>query len=838
MVEDNGHNRDNRRDVIGQVWGILYLALGVLTLISLISHFAGSGSNLLGPYVGTALSRGMIYLCGRVPIFVFPGLCIYIGMKRIFCAPLNLRFIRFLLILWFEVCVLFAIHNIPITPEHSFHTNFIGNIAALLLQYVFGHHVFGPYFITLLGIVIVLLMFFRIDVVVVIQRVWQWLRHGWRIIAARGGSMLRHAAFWRGRTAGAEATETASSEAQADGESGEAPEQSPPGTASDAASGSDSAASGPAGENDEAQSVDDVPQCSDEAASGSSETVSETDPFRHGDSIPSDSISITPPEDAVSSAGQQSQSCGEPAGDEHGQGSASDEDYYKVPGQENNATGKKKAGKKYEIPKPSILSDPPAVSTEIDREALTQRSRILEKTLNDFNIEAKVVNVNPGPVITRYDMELAAGVKVSKVVSLQDDIALAVGGKRIRIQAPIPGKAAIGIELPNENRQTVYFKHVLTSDEYTKSNAKLPVVIGRTISGAPFVSDIKKMPHLLIAGQTGAGKSVCINSLICSLLMHKTPQQMRLILIDPKKVELSYYQDIPHLMSPVVTEPKEAVKALHWAQIEMDRRYRILAGVGARDIESFNQKIRTGKIRKDALSPEDNKELEYIVIIVDELADLMMTASKDVEAHVQRIAQLARAVGIHLIVATQRPSVDIITGPIKANLTSRIAFRTIQSTDSRTILGKVGSEKLLGLGDMLFLRSGAPDIERYHGAFISEEDVERIAEAIIAQQVEVEKIDNFEEAVGEGNEVTAAGAFDGEDGSGQRDEFFADAAQMVVSMGQGSTSFLQRRLKVGYARAGRIMDELERAGVVGPSEGSKSREVRMSQEELDEYLQQ
>jgi S-DNA-T family DNA segregation ATPase FtsK/SpoIIIE len=311
--------------------------------------------------------------------------------------------------------------------------------------------------------------------------------------------------------------------------------------------------------------------------------------------------------------------------------------------------------------------------------------------------------------------------------------------------------------------------------------------------------------------------------------MTKRPEDLRLIMIDPKKVELAFYEGIPHLMSPVVTESKEAVKALRWGVKEMERRYRMLAKVGARNIDSFNSRLASGKIG-EMLPEEDNKPLPFIVILVDELADLMMTASKDVEVLIQRIAQLARAVGIHLIVATQRPSVDIITGPIKANLTSRIAFRTIQSTDSRTILGHVGAEKLLGMGDMLFLRNGAPEIERFHGAFISEEDVEKIVSEIRKQNIEIDKIESFHDEIEDSGSDEAA--FD----NGERDELFEEAARTIVSIGQGSTSLLQRRMKIGYARAGRLMDELERAGFVGPSDGSKAREVKVKPDELEEIL--
>jgi S-DNA-T family DNA segregation ATPase FtsK/SpoIIIE len=342
------------------------------------------------------------------------------------------------------------------------------------------------------------------------------------------------------------------------------------------------------------------------------------------------------------------------------------------------------------------------------------------------------------------------------------------------------------------------------------------------------------MPHMLIAGQTGSGKSVCMNAFICSLLMTRTPEELRLILIDPKKVEMAYYEGIPHLLAPVVTESKEAVRALHWATIEMGRRYDLFKKVGARNIDSFNIRLAEGKIADGILKDEESVPLPFIVIVVDELADLMITARGDVETLVQRIAQLARAVGIHLIVATQRPSVDIITGPIKANLTSRVAFRTIQSVDSRTIIGYNGSEKLLGNGDMLFLRNGASDIERFHGAFISEEDVEVIVDEIKKQNIEIDKLESFDETGQETLEGEAGGGKGG--GKDDRDELFAEAAHMVVTIGQGSTSLLQRRMKIGFARAGRLMDELEAAGIVGPQEGSKPREVLITSEEVNNKI--
>jgi DNA segregation ATPase FtsK/SpoIIIE-like protein len=487
------------------------------------------------------------------------------------------------------------------------------------------------------------------------------------------------------------------------------------------------------------------------------------------------------------------------------------------------------------IPSPDIIPDPPPLTDSIDEETIHRNSAILEKTLMNFGVEGKVVCVSPGPVVTRYEIELAPGVKVSKVVNLHNVLSTAVGGQKIRIRAPIPGKPAIGIELPNPVRQTVFFKHVLQSDVFKWSAADIPGVIGTNISGAPYITDIAKMPHLLIAGQTGAGKSVCINSLVCSMLMTKKPEELRLIMIDPKKVELACYFDIPHLITPVITEPNEAVKALQWGMQEMERRYKVLAKVRARKFNTFNNWVDSGKLA-GVLDEEENKRLPFIVIIVSELADLMMAVPKDVEYYIQRITLLARTAGIHLIAATRHPSVNIITERIRASMASRIAFRTISSVESKTILGYEGAENLLGMGDMLFLRNGAMDIVRFHGSFISEEDVGKITADIRAQQVSVDRIESFGDIIGDSEEGGDGDDDGGGSDGGKRDEQFAEAAQLVVSIGQGSTSLLQRRLNIGFARAGRLMDQLERAGVVGPSKESKVREVLMRPEDLADII--
>ena len=840
-----------------EIWGLIFLAISVLVLISLISHFVNKSNNILGYYFGTGLSAGLVFFFGIVPVFMFPIAIGYLGWVRIKGESLKIRSVSYTFLLTIESCLLLAINHLPQlvdNPSFMVENNYIGFLFVKLIRPVFGQHRFGPYFITILALFITVLACFRISP----QKLYFALRSGllW--------CFAKIAASWQAYRARMEQERIERDLKR------------------------ENAAKAKESQSDENQKVKKIPKQDDQkkltpepvaekikteailpVKGLSNEKVKQS--IDSNDSELDDSEPQLPPDTGEESRAQLEQELAafrakkreplkimsiettEIEAEEPPAENSEDVDSVEISGQIetidiNNVNGEDeedneayletqaikvepvRSQKPYEIPDPSILPDPPPLTGLVDKESIERNSMILEKTLMNFGVEGKVVFVSPGPVVTRYEIELAPGIKVSRVLNLHDDISMAVNGQRIRIEAPIPGKSAVGIELPNAERQIVHFKHILTADAFKKSKAKLPVIIGTNISGAPYVTDITKMPHVLIAGQTGSGKSVCINSVICSLLMTKKPEELRLIMIDPKKVELAFYEGIPHLLSPVVTESKEAVKALQWGVIEMERRYRMLAKVGARNIDSFNTRVESGKIL-DILDEADNKPLPFIVIIVDELADLMMTASKDVEVLIQRIAQLARAVGIHLIVATQRPSVDIITGPIKANLTSRIGFRTIQSTDSRTILGHVGAEKLLGMGDMLFLRNGAPEIERFHGAFISEEDVEKIASEIRKQQIVMDdRIESFHEATG--GEVEDDSMFS----DGDRDELFEDAAQTIVSIGQGSTSLLQRRMKIGYARAGRLMDELERAGFVGPPDGSKAREVLVKPDELEELL--
>ncbi|MHB1135207.1 MAG: FtsK/SpoIIIE family DNA translocase [Coriobacteriia bacterium] len=466
----------------------------------------------------------------------------------------------------------------------------------------------------------------------------------------------------------------------------------------------------------------------------------------------------------------------------------------------------------YELPGLGTLKRQPdsaAAHRASDKELRATAQRI-EQTFATFDIPARAVNWIPGPTVTMFELEIAKGIKVNRVTALSDDIALALAAPTIRILAPIPGKSYVGIEVPNEGRTTVTLGDVLHSG-LVADPRPLMLAIGKDVAGENVAADLASMPHLLIAGSTGTGKSVCINSLIMSILMRSTPAEVRLILIDPKRIELNLYNGVPHLYVPVVTEAKEAASALHWAVGEMENRLRKLQKAGARNISQYNTIIREGK------GPEDAAELPYLVIIIDELADLMMIAAKEVEDAIARIAQLARAAGIHLIVATQRPSTDIITGLIKANITNRIAFAVSSGIDSRVVLDQPGAEKLIGLGDMLFSTPAWPKPHRIQGAYVTEEEINAVVEHVKGQADP-----EYHEEILHLKVTGSQGSLDSDDDD---DPLIWEAADIVVTSGMGSTSLLQRRLKVGYARAGRIMDMLESKGIVGQPDGSRPREV-------------
>jgi DNA segregation ATPase FtsK/SpoIIIE, S-DNA-T family len=495
-------------------------------------------------------------------------------------------------------------------------------------------------------------------------------------------------------------------------------------------------------------------------------------------------------------------------------------------------------GEGYKLPPLELLDPPEGEQFKIDKETLHANSLILQKKLEDFDVAGEVVAVRPGPVITMYEFKPAAGVKVRRIVLLADDLAMALRAVSVRILAPIPGESVVGIEIPNPRRETVRLREVIESEAYRNSESKLTLALGKDIGGASFATDLAKMPHLLVAGATGTGKSVSINAMILSILYKSSPQDVKFIMVDPKMLELTMYEEIPHLLVPVVTDPKKAAAALFWAMDEMDRRYRLMRDKGARNLDNYNRTLEKEAGNKKAVidltEPEGSEDsigigadrskdgpliherLPRIVIIIDELADLMLTVGRDIEEYITRLAQKARAAGIHLILATQRPSVDVITGLIKANFPARISFQVTTRVDSRTILDSMGGEKLLGNGDLLFLPPGTARLIRVHGAFVSDQEVRKVMK-FIKQQGQP----NYRPEVLEAKrEVEAAAAADEE-----YDEMYDQAVAIVTETQQASISMVQRRLRVGYNRAARMIERMERDGVVGPAEGAKPREV-------------
>jgi S-DNA-T family DNA segregation ATPase FtsK/SpoIIIE len=482
---------------------------------------------------------------------------------------------------------------------------------------------------------------------------------------------------------------------------------------------------------------------------------------------------------------------------------------------------------RHSLPALSFLDYDMGGKKGLDSENYTDKARIMERKLRDFSVEGRVVEVCPGPVITLYEYEPAPGVKLNRIVNLEDDLSIALKADSVRIVAPIPGKGVVGIEVPNRERETVYLKEIIGCEEFQKSRSKLTLALGKDISGAPVVADLAKMPHLLVAGATGSGKSVCLNTFICSLLYKSLPEDVRLLMIDPKMLELSLYEGIPHLLHPVVTNPKEAAIALRWTVREMERRYQLLNAVGVRHIERFNQKVnkRNQEITiRNSYGQEERvtlpEKLPYIIVIIDELADLMIVAGRDVEESITRLSQMARAGGIHLIVATQRPSVDILTGVIKANFPARIAFQVSSKVDSRTIIDTNGAEQLLGSGDMLFMPPGSAKLQRIHGGFVSEIEIKRMVDYLKTQG-----IPEYDRQITEPVEdKTLLPEEELEDGK------YDEAVTVVMETRQASISMVQRRLRIGYNRAARMIERMEKEGLVGPADGSRPREILRSRE--------
>ena len=469
----------------------------------------------------------------------------------------------------------------------------------------------------------------------------------------------------------------------------------------------------------------------------------------------------------------------------------------------------------YTLPGLDLLDASPPWNHQVQENAMLAQAEKLENTLRHFGVEGRVTAIMTGPVVSRFEYEPALGVKISKITGLADDLALALKALSIRIVAPVPGKGVLGIEVPNPKRQVVGLREILADAAYQKSASRLTLALGKDIMGLSVVTDLAKMPHLLIAGATGSGKSVGLNAMILSILFKATPEEVRFLMVDPKRIELSMYEDIPHLLHPVVFNPKEATTALHWAVGEMERRYAFLSDLSVRNIEGYNQKAKAKKADpriEEGILP---RSLPYLVIVIDELADLMLVSSRDTEEYLIRLAQKARASGIHLIVATQRPSVDVITGLIKANFPTRISYQVSARTDSRVILDAMGAERLLGMGDLLFMPPGTSRLKRIHGPFVTEEEVTRVTEFIKAQAAPA-----YEAGITEMREAEEEVAENGD-----RDEKYADAVELVAETRNASISMLQRRLRVGYNRAARIIETMEKEGLIGPSDGIKAREV-------------
>ena len=505
---------------------------------------------------------------------------------------------------------------------------------------------------------------------------------------------------------------------------------------------------------------------------------------------------------------------------------------------------KKAPEKPYILPSTDLLDLPKGNKNGNTEQSLMETANKLQKVLADFGVEVKITDVSCGPTVTRYELEPAPGVKVSRITNLSDDIKLNLAAADIRIEAPIPGKSAVGIEVPNKSTVMVSIRELIEDKAFSSNKSKIAFSAGRDIGGNVIISDIAKMPHLLIAGSTGSGKSVCINTIIMSILYRAKPDEVKFIMIDPKVVELSVYNGIPHLLIPVVTDPKKASGALQWAVHEMTDRYKKFADSGVRDMAGYNNKIKKGHIKLNDGTEVAAAKMPQIVVIVDELADLMMVSSSEVEEAICRLAQLARAAGIHLIIATQRPSVNVITGLIKANMPSRIAFAVTSGVDSRTILDMIGAEKLLGKGDMLYYPQGFTKPLRVQGAFVSDDEVARVTEFIKDQDhKETEDgsaINEFITSRAEGGSKDSgnASSSSADDPGDGRDEYFADAAQLIIEKQKGSIGMLQRYFRVGFNRAARIMDQLEDAGVVGPEEGTKPRQVLLTLEQFAQLQEQ
>jgi S-DNA-T family DNA segregation ATPase FtsK/SpoIIIE len=948
--EEAAADEERSHSLMREGWGLLLLSGSLITVIALLSSFADPEStNILGPYLGDWWAETLNRFAGGLPVLFLVAAVATLGFKLVLAkGGLRIRLVLALSLLFVSTGVLLSIHNLGKTQFTSmdYHTSggYLGNfLVQKLFLPVFGIGQFGPYLISIIATVFVLIWGFRMSVVSVSEKsaasivlvgrpFFLGLRRLWS--KPEGGEYDENERY--GEDSGeadpdAAAAEIAKARAGAKADRGRLakfplpdPEQPKPearrkrGGAPDredspddryattslqksAVVSSDNYLGGANGarDNDREDAVEEEDELdlNDPLAVRKSrdlnlerKRVSELNEWEIKARDPEIAGMLKKEkakEQARAEAAQESQAAARDEGDDSDQdedlkspkgkkkGSKKDKpaeslarivpavDDYEAPvplkrkplGPEDDVSGDtdetaEDGDASFEgsetdqapVPRPpkpevkydpyrvpshdEIFAEPPKQPLEFTEEELREQSKLLEDQLINFKVMGKVTQICPGPVITRYEVELAPGVKVSRISTLSDDLALALRAKSIRILAPIPGKSVVGIEVPNRKAQIVYIKEILRSPEFSLEDDTLKICLGKTIAGEPYVMDLTRAPHLLIAGQTGSGKSVCINSIMASFLCSKTPDDLRMILVDPKVVELKPYDAIPHLLYPVITQPDVAVQALKWSTFEMDRRYEVLAQCGVRNIKGFNAKVKEG-ILPETMDDVDKKKMPYIVIVIDELADLMMVAGKEVETNIARIAQKARAVGIHLILATQRPSTNVITGTIKANLPTRISFQVASQIDARTIMDKMGAEKLLGRGDMLFRPIEFPEPVRLHGCFLDDAQAEKLALVASEQHVNYPQIQSFN------LEDDPSGGGENDE---PRDEKFREAAELVVQVKQASVSLLQRRLGIGYARSGRLVDQLERAGVVGRERGSKPREVLMNPEELQSFL--
>ncbi len=843
---------------LNEFLGLFLIALSVVAAISIVSHFAqGLNGNLMGPYVGSLFALTLNRLTGSVPAII---LLLTVGIlgarltQRVEeGGSINLKLPLVFCLLFIEAAVLLSIKYVDLSVLTHVHFEdsggIIGNyLVQKALVPVFGRSAFGPYLICAIFVFFTIIWGFKIRIAQIIEKSVEFLGiFYYPILDGLENAKSRYLA--RKKASAEQASLLQISPPDADMvKAGRGKRSRPKILASEDLQvpvAEDEPVLAPlikeesideSGDPLEIRKKRDRARQIKHISELNEWEVQNRDPSiggllskaKNGRNASKITESETPPsmdpEDIVLEKGFD-----EDSNDEE---STSNTNNSKLNVQEPVEAPKPK-------PKPEVKYDdyvvpnidevfkaPPEQEIYYTEDQLKEQAASLIEHLSHFKVMGKVVGICPGPVIIRYEIELAPGIKVSQISSLSDDLALALSAKSIRILAPIPGKNAVGIEVPTKKPQIVYIRDILKSSRFKPEPDSLKLVLGKDIGGDPMVMDLTRAPHLLIAGQTGSGKSVGINSFMASLLCSKTPDEVRLILVDPKVVELKPYEGIPHLLAPVINKPEIAVQALKWATIEMDRRYEVLACAAVRNIKGFNQKFRAGEL-KDKVAMEDHKIMPYIVIIIDELADLMMVAGKEVEISIARIAQKARAVGLHLILATQRPSTNVITGTIKANLPTRVAFQVASHIDARTIMDKAGCEKLLGRGDMLFRSIESPEPERIHGSWVSDEEAEAIAQACAEQFVNYPQVESFN--IDEDDDA-------GEQEDMPRDAKFRPAAEMVCSIRQASASLLQRRMSIGYARAGRLMDQLERAGVVGRDRGSKPREVLMDEMEVASFL--